>query len=144
MPRGAKPKQYPPGLVERVRYLYHARGKTQGEVAAVLQTTQKVIYNVMRRHGIPTRIAAKRDQRGPRNHMWKGKEAGYQAFHLRVQSLRGIPQHCEDCGTSEPSRWYDWANLTGQYDDPSDYKRLCRSCHWKMDGTVENLKGVPA
>jgi len=24
-------------------------------------------------------------------------------------------------------------------DDPKDYKRMCRSCHWKFDGTHRNL-----
>ena len=35
---------------------------------------------------------------------------------------------------------YDWANLTGHYDDPNDYKRMCRSCHWKYDERIKNIK----
>lgn len=46
---------------------------------------------------------------------------------------------CEKCGTNEPNKTYDWANLTGNYDDVNDYKMMCRSCHFKMDGHRNNL-----
>ena len=137
MPRGANPKIYPTELVDRVRVLY-AAGHTQDEVAELLGTTQKVIYRLMRRHGIAARTAAKRCQRGPWNHAWKGEDAGYSACHLRVQSERGRPSKCETCGTTTAPR-YEWANLTGRYADPLDYKRLCVPCHHKLDGHVLNL-----
>jgi hypothetical protein len=132
MPRGAKPKVYPPDLVEQVRQLY-ATGLTQAEVAAEVGSTQRVIFNVMRRHGIRARPAAKRDQRGMKNAMWKGSDASYAALHKRVEQLRGRPAICKRCGTSGPGRNYDWANLTGRYDDPADYERMCRSCHKRYD-----------
>jgi hypothetical protein len=138
MPSGAKPKQYPKYLVQRTRQLYEA-GYTQVEIAKELGMTQKVVWNLMRRHSIPRRVAAKRNQHGERNHMWKGGQARYAALHLRVQSLRGKPQLCETCGADGPGRSYDWANQTGRFDDPSDYKRLCRSCHWKLDQQYLNL-----
>jgi hypothetical protein len=137
MPRGAKPKQYPPELVARVRDAYSA-GMTQGEVAAHVGVTQKVVWKLMLRHGIKARVAAKRDQRGPKNHAWKGERAGYSAMHLRVIAERGQPALCEDCGVTEAPR-FEWANLTGNYGDVSDYKRLCCSCHHKLDHHVENL-----
>jgi len=49
---------------------------------------------------------------------------------------------CEVCGAKDQNRSYDWANLTGKYDDPSDYKRMCRSCHWKYDKKHLNFKGA--
>ncbi len=51
MPRGAKPRVYPPKLVALVCNLYE-RNHTQSEIATKLGTTQKVIWNLMRRHGI--------------------------------------------------------------------------------------------
>lgn len=137
MPRGAKPKVYPTEMVERVRTLY-ASGMTQDEVAAALGVSQKVVWKLMLRHGIAARVAAKRDQRGPRNSSWKGDAVGYSALHLRVIAERGQPSKCEDCGATTAKR-FEWANLTGHYEDVRDYKRLCCSCHHKMDGHVRNL-----
>ncbi len=138
MPKGAKPKTYDPELVKTVKTLYE-QGSSQMEIAAALSTTQKVIWRLMVRNNIPRRPQVKRDQRGEKNAYWKGGEARYQALHIRVGTLRGKPQSCEGCGASGPGRSYDWANLTGAYDDPSDYKRLCRSCHWKLDKIHLNL-----
>lgn len=137
MPSGGKPKRYDDELVRLVRSLY-ASGMTQGEVAVATGVTQKVIWKLMLRHGIKARTAAKRDQRGSKNHMWKGGAAAYAALHYRIQSLRGRPKRCEVCGRSGEGT-YDWANLTGKYDDPGDYVRICRSCHHKHDGKHRNL-----
>ena len=131
MPRGAKPKVYDPALVERVREMY-AGGATQTEIAASVGLTQKVVWNLMRRSGIQARVAAKRDQRGPRNSSWKGDDATYQAFHKRVETARGRPSLCSRCGVTEASA-FDWANLTGRYEDVNDYERMCRSCHRPYD-----------
>jgi len=132
VPRGAKPKVYPAELVEQVRALY-GRGLTQAEIAAEIGISQKVVWNIMRRHGIRARVAAKRDQRGPKNGAWKGSRATYAALHKRVEVARGTPAVCERCGASGPGRSYDWANLTGRYDDVTDYERMCRSCHRRYD-----------
>jgi hypothetical protein len=64
---------------------------------------------------------------------WKGDNAGYSGFHVRVDRLRGKPKRCESCGLSDENRKYHWANLTGNYSDVWDYKRLCVSCHRKYD-----------
>lgn len=129
---GAKPKMYAPELVAQVAWLY-AAGQTQAEVAQATGQTQKIVWNIMRRHGLTARVAAKRDQTGPANHAWKGDAAGYQACHLRVEQRRGKPMRCGPCGTTDPSLTYDWANLTGNYPDPDDYERMCRSCHRRYD-----------
>ncbi len=132
------PRQYPGEMVAKVRALYDF-GHTQEEIAASLLTTQKVIWRLMERHGIKARVAAKRDQRGPRNHSWKGDAAKYAAAHLRVKSIRGTPSRCEQCGTTDARKKYDWASLTHNYTDVNDYKRLCRSCHHVFDGKARNL-----
>lgn len=137
MPRGALPKQYPDALVARVRELYLS-GNSQAEVARACDVTQKVVWNLMRRHGLVARVAAKRNQHGEQNSSWRGHEATYAALHLRVEAARGKPSRCENCGTTSAKR-FEWANLTGCYSDVNDYRRLCCSCHHKMDGHVRNL-----
>ena len=115
-----------------VARLYQS-GWTQDEIAAHLGVTQKVIHNTMKRNGIQTRVAAKRDQWGVKNHMWKGDGASYSAFHIRLwKRYKGDPQ-CEVCGTDREDVWYDWANLTGNYHDMDDYTLMCRSCHRQYD-----------
>lgn len=62
-----------------VKTMYE-RGMTQVEIAAELHTTQKIVFNFMRRHGIKARIAAKREQTRENNAYWKGGariEGGY-------------------------------------------------------------------
>lgn len=76
-----------------------------------------------------------------RSTSWKGNRAGYQACHMRVIAARGRPSECEECGTTDSNKYYDWANLTGNYHDVDDYRRLCRSCHWELDKTILNLHG---
>ncbi len=125
--------------VERAISLYES-GMTQAEVAEELGTTQKVIWHRLKGAGYKCRVAAKRNQRGKNNDSWRGNDASYSAFHLRLQALRGKPQKCEVCGTVDTKKSYDWANLTGRYDDPGDYKRMCRSCHWKRDKKILNIK----
>ena len=135
---GAAPKIYAVEVVDAVRRLY-AGGATQTEVGAILGLSQKVIWSIMRRHSISARVAAKRNQMGESNSSWKGASASYKAKHQRL--YRHNKQECERCGTTDPARSYDWANLTGDYDNPDDYERMCRSCHWRFDNKIANLKG---
>ena len=143
MPRGQKPKIYPTDLVSAVAEHY-ADGRTQAEVAELIGTSQKVVWNVMRRHEIAARVAAKRDQWGENNTQWKGDEASKIAFHRRLYSRFGKPTKCTVCGTEE-SNHYDYANLSGRYEDIEDYAPMCRSCHWKYDDKISNITkgGMP-
>jgi len=118
--------------IDKVIELYQS-GMTQTEIALELGTTQKVIWKRLKDIGFVCRIAKKRNQEGALNDSWKGDNACYTAFHYRIQKLKGKPQKCEVCGTTDEKRVYDWANLTGKINDPNDYKRMCRSCHWKYD-----------
>jgi hypothetical protein len=108
-------------------------GKTQDECATEMNVTRKVISNAMKRLNIISRKACKRNQTGTENHMWKGKNANITCKHRRLYRAFGQPEKCDICGTTDKSKWYDWANLTGDYDNPADFKRMCRSCHRKYD-----------
>ena len=76
------------------------------------------------------------------NGMWKGNNAKYRALHERVRIKRGKPNFCEVCGTSGKRKIYQWANLTGDYANIMDYKRMCVPCHSKYDNErrSENAK----
>jgi hypothetical protein len=147
MPKGVyphthiRPKVYAPEMVTRVTELYVEQGLSQVEVAAELGVTLKVIYRLMVNHDIPRRPQVKRDQRGERNAYWRGPNAGYAAFHKRVEAARGTPQHCAACDTDEPGR-YEWANLSGRYDDLNDYVRMCILCHRKLDAHRRSVTGA--
>ena len=116
----------------KLRNLYES-GATQEEVATNLGVTRKVVYNAMRRLGIKARAKIKRDQWGDRNTSWHGAGATITCKHRRLYRMFGQPKKCDLCGASDESKTYDWANLTGDYDNPSDFKRMCRSCHRKYD-----------
>ena len=135
-------KDYPDELVTRVRELYGA-GHTMREVAEFTGTTVKVLQRLRPRHGIARRTAAKRDQQGEHNHMWRGDDANYQALHLRVESARGKPNRCACCDTTDPSQRYEWANLSGRYEDIHDYARLCVTCHRRLDAARRAATGRP-
>jgi hypothetical protein len=117
-------------------------GMTQAEVAEEMGLTQKIVWRCLRDYGVKCRTAGPRNQKGEKNNNWKGDNVTYAAFHYRLKSLKGNPKKCEVCNTSDPNRTYDWANLTGKYNDPKDYKRMCRSCHWKYDKKFLNFKGA--
>jgi hypothetical protein len=73
------------------------------------------------------------NQSAPRPYYEKYGANPYYKFHQRVRTMRGKPQKCEVCGTDDPSKLYEWANLTGDYGNPNDYKRMCRKCHRQYD-----------
>lgn len=130
-----QPRRYTPALVDEIRSRYQDAGQTQREIAAALGTSQSCIRLVMRAHGIAVRSAGapKGLLAGPSNPGWKGDSASYSAFHHRVTAAKGQPQQCSNCGTSDPSLSYDWANLTGDYANLDDYARMCRPCHRNYD-----------
>lgn len=119
-----------------LEYLYQ-KGMTQSEIGRNYKTTQKVVFSWFRKLGIESRIPFKRNQNGPNNDSWKGDDATYAAFHYRVESQRGKPRLCMVCGDLQ-SKVYEWANLTGRYNDVNDYARMCRSCHRKYDKNRKN------
>lgn len=48
---------------------------------------------------------------------------------------------CEVCGTVDPSKRYEWANVTGDYADVEHgYRRMCCRCHRKFDKSKEGVK----
>lgn len=135
---GAKPREYPAHVVEEACWLY-ASGFTVAEVSERIGPGYRV-QTILERHLPRLRVAAKRDQRGERNHMWKGTDANYQAMHVRVQSARGKADHCELC---DDGTKFEWANVSGDYADVDDYMALCLSCHRHLDAARRRYLGAP-
>lgn len=113
-------------------------GHSQEEVAKALGTSQKVIFNTLRRARIKARPAIKREQFGNRNHAWKGDRASRYAFHRRLYTRYGKPFKCSVCRTTQ-AKHYDYASLNGRYEDLTDYAPMCRSCHSKYDKKILNI-----
>ncbi len=79
----------------------------------------------------------KRTKLGNKNPMWKGDKVGYIPLHQWIGNHKPKPKFCEICKKNKP---YDLANISGEYKrDVNDFKWLCRSCHMKSDGRMENL-----
>jgi len=76
--------------------------------------------------------------KGENNGMWKGDKVKYEGLHSWVRNNKPKPEFCEECGIKKP---YDLANISGEYKrDINDFEWLCRSCHMKKDGRMNNLK----
>lgn len=122
-------------MFEKAKALYEA-GMTQVEVAQELGTTQKVIWRLFKNNAYRCRVAKKRNQYGSNNDSWKGDKAGYSAFHYRVGNVRGKPSFCVMC---ESKVECEWANVSGELQNPYDYIRLCPSCHARFDRKYRNF-----
>ena len=116
----------------------YKQGLTQREIAERYKVTQKIVWRWMRDLGIKTRVPKNNKQTGDKNPNWKGDKAGYSALHYRICKAKGKPQKCDKCGTTKKTR-YQWANLTGDYNNLDDYKRMCQSCHAKFDNIIKNI-----
>ena len=139
--RKEKSEKYRAQIDDQLLTKLHESGGTQEECAKALGVSRKVIFNALKRLGIATHKAAKRDQSGDKNTGWRGSEATLSNKHRRLYRAFGQPNKCDECGTTDPAKTYDWANLTGDYDNPSDFKRMCRSCHSKFDKKISNIVG---
>jgi hypothetical protein len=72
-----------------------------------------------------------------KNLMWKGDKVGLPALHNWIRRRKLKPMFCVSCNENEP---YDLANISGEYRrDINDFEWLCRSCHMRKDGRIEEL-----
>ena len=131
---------FTPVDIEIVKKLYYEKGLTQTETAKAIGVSVRVIERFMIRHNLSRRQAKIRPSIvGSKHPLWKGASVTYKTFHKRLYKTLGQPKKCSVCGTTK-SKIFDWANLTGKFNDPNDYKRMCRSCHFKHDGMNKNFK----
>lgn len=129
-----------PEIVSQIESMYKS-GLPQRAIGERLGLRTETISRIMIRNNIPR--GRNVNMKGDKNPAWKGDGVGYTQLHNRVRKLFGTPQRCEVCGSeNDPTTVYEWANLTGHYEDPHDYKRMCRSCHWKYDKRIDNFNGI--
>ena len=75
---------------------------------------------------------------GEKNPIWKGDKVKCDALHAYIRRHKPKPELCERCHKNKP---YDLANISGKYKrDVNDFEWICRSCHMKSDGRINNLK----
>lgn len=75
-----------------------------------------------------------------KNPMWKGDNVkGKDTFHEWLKRKYPAPEFCEKC---HKKKKLDLASINGhKYTrNIKDYKWLCRSCHFKLDKIIKNLK----
>lgn len=64
-------------------------------------------------------------------------EVKVHGLHRRIKQRLAKPELCQACNKKAA---YDLANVSGKYlEDLSDWEWLCRSCHMRMDGRMNNL-----
>ena len=132
-----------PEKVARICELY-LDGYGMPETARLAGVSYRTVPRVLAREGIETRSvghysprAAHRrtelTRRGADHPTWTADQVSYRGAHNRVTRARGRPQECSRCGTTDPAKRYEWANLTGNFADINDYERMCKSCHTIFD-----------
>lgn len=118
----------------------YVNNMTTDEIAAVMKVSVTTVHAALVRKGVPRRPFGPRNPARGQNHPgWKGKDVSYKGGHVRVNTTRGKPKKCSVCGSEDPSRHYDWADMNGDMSDPRPFVRMCRSCHWKHDKKALNF-----
>ena len=131
LPKRLRASEYEPFAA--VLIAAYASGMSYRKIGEVLDVPHYCIGHAMRRFGNKGRPLGPTPRRGPANYKWKGEAATYAAKHMRVRQAKGKASGCSRCGLSAPERRYDWANLTGNYDDVNDFASMCRPCHRRYD-----------
>lgn len=71
---------------------------------------------------------------------FNGTAQEYKALHGWVRRNFIRPSACDHCKT-ETAKRYDWATIDNRYTKlREDWENLCRGCHIKSDGRINQLK----
>jgi hypothetical protein len=124
-PLGSKPRRgragiYPPG------------SKSPHEWISCKGCGKDVLVR-MGGQGYCSKACSSKDRTRDAHPLWRGDEAGYVSMHKRVRRARGKAFGCTQCGLRDPAGYYEWANLTGRYEDIWDYTSMCKACHVVYD-----------
>lgn len=97
-------------------------------------------YSTLRKMIIKAGIMRSRSEAvtGEKNSQWKGNRVKYGALHDYIKWHLPATELCQSCKKVKP---YDLANISQEYKrDLTDWEWLCRRCHMKKDGRMNNLK----
>ena len=111
---------------------YYATGNTK-ELAKRLNRTIRAIQ-----HQAKEQLKIDKNILGKYNHNWKGNKVTLEGLHDYIKYHKPKSELCECCKQRPPR---DLANISGKYKrDTNDYEWLCRRCHMRKDGRINNLK----
>lgn len=73
---------------------------------------------------------------------WKGKNAGYHAFHMWLRKYYGKADKCENNECTKKSKRFEYALIKNKRHahNRKNYIMLCSSCHKKYDMTSKRKK----
>ena len=131
-----------PVLHESIVAQYN-NGYTLDDLGKKYGLTGGGIHRIIARSGLPHRghrwgVKSKVRRESANNPMWRGDNVGMTALHGWVSSRKPKPEFCEECGVNPP---FDLATVGDNYTrNLGDWEWLCRSCHMKKDGRINNLK----
>lgn len=103
---------------------------TQKDLGNFYGISTQTIGNLLKKFNLKPKSKATRNQTEENHHSWR-KDPSYRTLHKRVEFKRGKLNLCEECGTIDPDKKYEWANISGDYLNHHDFKRLCIDCHSK-------------
>ncbi len=110
--------------------------------------TYKIIGRKMsiRQKGKPIKITqgfqkGHQIQVGEKHWAYKKIGAHKTSVHDWIKKRHGFPPKCEHCGLESENHYkIQWANVDHKYSrDIKDWKRLCVSCHMKMDNHSQKI-----
>ena len=98
------------------------------------ETKEKMIKNHRIKRGYPPPMLGKNMTEERINQKDK---VSYSSLHRWIRKNKQKPTFCEKCLTNKPM---DVANISQEYKrDINDFEWLCRRCHMKSDGRMNNL-----
>ena len=129
---------------KELQNLYINKKMSQRKIADIFRTSSPTIGRRLNEYRI--KLWKKGENLRNENSLsWKGNNAGISACHWRLKKIKGRPQKCDICKTRDKNKFFEWANLSRNYFNFNDYKRMCKSCHSKYDKKYLNFyarKGI--
>ena len=125
---------------EDLQVLYHNNKMSQKDLSDFYGVTVMCINKRMKKYGLKSRNRASRNQSGVNSRVWRINPS-YRTIHKRLEYQRGKPKYCDECKTMDENKKYEWANISGNYKDVNDFRRLCRDCHIMEHPKERDLSG---
>jgi hypothetical protein len=120
--------------------LYYKNKMSQKDMAGFYGVSLRCIQYQLSKHNIKSKTKGRRNQRGLNHNLWRTNPS-YRTIHKRVELYRGKPNYCDECKTTDYNKKYDWANISGNYLNVDDFRRLCVKCHKKEHPRDKNMQG---
>jgi len=126
--------------INKIIKLFIEENKSSKEIGKIFGVGSTFILKKLKENNINTRLKGRKNlkNRNEKNGMWKGNKVKITPLHKWIKRRKPKTEFCEKCKKNKPK---DLANISGKYlRDINDFEWLCRSCHMKKDGRINNLK----